>query len=128
MRNYAQAVEAYHDLNPSSFPVLVRLETREEPDLMRDRFTRTLELELRPITFEDNRRLLLIFWDVRSLMWTPVDSAPLQYSQIEVYSVHDRQWENINYIVRELQRNELYFMCANFDASIIEVTSPLVSE
>jgi hypothetical protein len=119
MTDSDKSIEAYYALKPNLFPTLVRLEMRQEQNFMDDTPILVLNIELRPKSFQDSQRLLLMFFDVSGLKLTPPDMSLLQFMDIEISSIREQQWEKIRYTVREIEDDAIEFRCAKFSASIV---------
>jgi hypothetical protein len=75
---------------------------------------------LRPDELEDSRRLILLFFGVRELKFNQPSLSLHKMSLIEIDDIDDRQWEGINYRVKESEEDSMSFYCQRFDAVINE--------
>lgn len=117
MLNEDQGIAYYYSLRPIGFHDLIRLEIRQTVSF--GAWDTTLEVELRAVDKLDTRRLLLFFAGVRNLKLIPSECSIIHFSSIEVYSIAERGWEDINYKVFESEQDaELSFICREFYAEI----------
>ncbi len=106
------------EMHFAQFPNLVRFELLQadgelmEPDLV---------IELRPMDPKDKRRLHLTFTRVGSLVLHPFGGF-IQFSQLEVTSIEDWQWERYKYRVHEVEHDALSFYCWEYQATVVEDT------
>ena len=114
-------IERYYSLKPTDFPILERLEIQQSmtldevspPELC-------LEIELRPRSKTDHRRLFLSFIGVKELQLRQPSWSEVQFTFLEINSIQTQQWENLRYKVKESEENALSFFCKSFHAAIKE--------
>ena len=68
----------------------------------------------------NKKKLMLKFKGVVNLQITPPERCPIYFSQLEIYSIKDRQWEGVRYSVKEVENDTISFLCKNFTVSIEE--------
>ena len=121
MTNRDDRIDHYYALHPVDFSVLVSLCLEQRFPSQNEPAHQLLQLELRPIDEADPRRLVLSFSGVQQLRLTPIPSSVMSLSPFDILSIRDRQWEEVNYEVREIeQEDQLSFLCRDFDAGVYE--------
>ena len=97
-------IELYHSFKPTRFPVLDRLELRQNTVNSRGGVALNIELTLRSDDENDQNRLTLLFVGVRDLQFEP-KIQPIQFGFIQVVSIHDYQWQDVHYKVVESEQD-----------------------
>ena len=118
MQRENEAIEHYYSLHPADFHALVRLELRQVPGCETPELL--MEIELRANEDADTRRLILSFGGVKNLKFIPPQDSVLYFSFIDVASIRNRQWENVNYHVFETEQDaDFSFICRDFSARVL---------
>jgi len=110
-------IEHYYALKPVDFSVLERLELSQTVPPQQTPSDLSLNIVLHSPRRTDKRRLCLSFDGVVNFSLVPWSSF-VQFPLIEIRAIGDRQWEHLQYEVRETENNTLSFVCRDFDASI----------
>lgn len=114
------AIAYYSSLHPTDYHDLERFELRQMVSF--GVWDVSLEVEMRPKNGSDNQRLILLFEGVRNLKYIPSTVGGLYFAFIQIVSIADRYWEDINYQVFESEQDtELSFICREFHAKIISL-------
>ena len=121
MTHLDQQIEKFYSLKPSQFSTLVKLELEqilslEAPPVL------SLKIELRSENKQDKHSLILLFIGVQELRLKSLRSL-YQILSLKITSIWDRQWEDINYEVKENEDDSLFFFCNNFQTQIQEMSS-----
>ena len=106
-----QAIQ--RDIKPRHIDTLEVRQTRADIGNIVD-----MMLALSPLDTNDSRQVILSFHGVAGLRFTPGNNA-LDLSLLEIYSIKDRQWENIKYKVAETEDELLSFFCADFSVTVM---------
>ena len=110
-------IEHYYALKPLDFSVLERLELSQTVPPQQTPSDLSLNIVLHSPRRTDKRRLCLSFDGVVNFSLVPWSSF-VQFPLIEIRAIGDRQWEHLQYEVRETENNTLSFVCRDFDASV----------
>lgn len=109
-------VAQYYSLKPFNFHDVERIEVRQTTS--DEGYTTFLDMEVRHINLEENRRLFLTFNGVLNLRLTPPMRMVIQIITLEVRSIKERQWEGANYSVKETEHDTVSFLCRDFTAVV----------
>jgi hypothetical protein len=122
MTNDELRIQAYYALKQIDFPVLHSLDIRQ---------VRTpgspVEVSLRILLgrVEDpgGMYLTLSFSGVRDARIKQPEIGLFELPVIEISSIRERQWEGLNYCVRESEDDTLSFLCGSFEAFLTSGSS-----
>ena len=112
------SIEQFLSVRPQDYTILSTLELQQEvphktpPEI-------TLTIQLRHNDESDRRNLLLTFLGVVNLELRPKGSL-VGFSLIEIISIRDFQWENINYKVRDTEEGSLSFYCKEIQVTVLQ--------
>ena len=109
-------VDRSRSIDPAAFPVVTSFSLDQE--VCEERIELSLRLVLRSTSSQDDRRLHLTFHGVRELKFDQPEWSVFNLPKIEILTVHDRQWEKLNYLVREAENDILSFYCNGYEASV----------
>ena len=107
----------YHALHPTRFPIVERLELRQQLSLGGAPPSLELYLEMCSESGDQSGRLLFRFSGVTGLRLSHQYSL-LQLPLLEIRSIKERQWEGLNYKVRGSDEQILSFYCRDFVATL----------
>jgi hypothetical protein len=109
----------YMSLNPWRFNEVVCLEIRQSPPQQDRQIGLTVGILLRPSNTDgpDTSRLHLVFHEVVDMRLEA--RAYFQLTQIEIFSIRDRGWERLNYLVHETEEDFMRFYCHRFEARLV---------
>ena len=114
MKTDAEAIDNYYSLNPAAFGIVGVIELRQ---LLPPANTPTeLMMEIELWQDQNDSRLRLSFADVKRVIIRQPPWSLFQVGLIDIRSIRDRQWENINYEVKS-EDEEISFLCRSFEAS-----------
>ncbi len=114
-----EEIRQYMSLNPGHFDEVVSLEIRQSPPRQDRRIGLTVGILLRPSNASgpDASRLRLVFNEVVDMRLNA--GAYFQMTQIEIFSIRDRSWERLNYLVHETEGDFMKFYCHRFEARLV---------
>jgi hypothetical protein len=113
----ARKIENYYSLLPTKFSVLRRMVVEQEiASDTAPQINVTFELGSNEIGVDD--KLVLQFMGVRQLQLNQPSWSLVALTLIEIASIRDSQWENINYKVAETEEDIFSLLCRDFSAQI----------
>ena len=115
MKTDAEAIDNYYSLNPAAFGIVGVIELRQMPSFDNTPPEFMMKIELR--NDQNDSRLRLSFADVKQLIIRQPSWSLFQIGLIDIRSIKERQWENINYEVKS-EDDEISFLCSSFEASL----------
>lgn len=118
MMNLDDAVAQYVALNPAAYSELELFELRQPMSVGGRSPETSLRIILRSGHFTGNSRLALTFHGIAELHLEA--GAYSQLIQLEIISIRDRGWQQLNYLVHETENDVLRFYCQMFSAEVIE--------
>jgi hypothetical protein len=121
VKNAAEAIAHYCSLHPIAFSVVGLIELRQLP--LRDNTPPELRMEIELLHDQNDSRLRLSFEDVKQLIIRQPSLSLFQIGLIDIRSIGEWQWENINYKVNS-EDDDISFLCRSFEASLETSRSP----
>lgn len=121
---YDKTIEEYNALGPRLYTALISLKLAYAPNYLDGSPNLELEMELSSHANEPGTRLYLHCTGVQGLKFTPTFGPPYRLSQLEISSIHHRQWENLHYLVQEVEHGDIHFFCKEFTAFAVEAPAP----
>jgi len=115
VKNEAEAINNYYSLHPAAFGIVDVIELRQSPSSDNTPAELIMEIQLRHD--QNDSRLRLSFADVKQVMIRQPSWSLFQVGLIDIRSIKERQWENINYEVKS-EDDEISFLCRSFEASL----------
>lgn len=110
-------IEQYRSFHPHTFSyvekILLLQETSEDSGM-----SLTLTVDLLSDTFEKNN-LRLTFYGVANLK-IHIMANCIQLQDIQIVSLHDRQWEDLKYEVTHTDKSQLSFFCRSFMVELVD--------
>ena len=112
-------IRHYMSLNPWRFNEVISLEIRQSPPRPGRQIGLTVGILLRPSNTDgpDTSRLQRVFHEVVDMRLEA--RAYFQLTHIEIFSIRDRGWERLNYLVHEIEEDFMRFYCHRFEARLV---------
>jgi hypothetical protein len=110
------AIKEFYSLNPGKFQVVSRVEITQvivpepvPPEII-------LKLHLHPEDINDKQYLNVTFNGVREFRLCQPAWSLFTIAQLNIVSIADNQWENLNYKITDVEDESLSFFCNKFAA------------
>ncbi len=116
---YDKAIEDYYALRPFRYPTMVQMKLSYTQTYVFEPPMLQLDLEMCGNFDAPLPRFILQFVDVHKLRFNPTFGTLIRLTQLEIRSIHGRQWENLHFSVHEVEHNTLEFLCKDFSAVVV---------